>query len=98
MIYFRLFRRPTLILNSLVAARDLLDKRSVKYSDRPRMVLMSEMYVIVVLASFCSLHISAEAVDVRSLRHFDNAFFSALNPLRPALTICTGLGMTIRSR
>ena len=45
MIYLELFRRPALVLNSLTAARDLLDKRSAKYSDRPRMVLMCEMYV-----------------------------------------------------
>ena len=44
-IFLRLFSRPTLVLNSLTAARDLLDKRSVKYSDRPRMVLMNELYV-----------------------------------------------------
>ena len=42
-IFFNLFRTPTLVLNSLTAARDLLDKRSAKYSDRPRMVLMCEM-------------------------------------------------------
>ncbi|KAH9916576.1 cytochrome P450 [Epithele typhae] len=42
-IFFRLFRTPTLLLNSLSAARDLLDKRSAKYSDRPRMVVMNEM-------------------------------------------------------
>ncbi|KAI0753694.1 cytochrome P450 [Fomes fomentarius] len=43
MIYFRLFRTPTVVLNSLEGARDLLDKRSAKYSDRPRLVLLSEL-------------------------------------------------------
>ena len=42
-IYFKLFRTPTVVLNSLESARDLLDKRSVKYSDRPRMVLLAEL-------------------------------------------------------
>ena len=42
-IFFKLFRTPTLVLNSLTAARDLLDKRSAKYSDRPRLVLMCEL-------------------------------------------------------
>ncbi|KAI9061908.1 cytochrome P450 [Trametes sanguinea] len=42
-VYVKFFNRPTLILNSIEAARDLLDKRSAKYSDRPRMVLFTEM-------------------------------------------------------
>ncbi|OSD03860.1 cytochrome P450 [Trametes coccinea BRFM310] len=42
-VYVKFFNRPTLILNSVEAARDLLDKRSAKYSDRPRMVLFTEM-------------------------------------------------------
>lgn len=33
------------ILNSLKAARDLLDKRSSIYSDRPRFVLLAELCV-----------------------------------------------------
>ncbi len=45
-IYFRLFRTPTVVLNSLEGARDLLDKRSAKYLDRPRMVLLSELRVL----------------------------------------------------
>ena len=42
-VYLRLFRMPALVLNSLAAARDLLDKRSAKYSDRPRFILLNEM-------------------------------------------------------
>ena len=42
-IYLKVFRTPTIVLNSLAAARDLLDKRSAKYSDRPRMVLLGEL-------------------------------------------------------
>ncbi|KAI8992762.1 cytochrome P450 [Trametes punicea] len=42
-IYIQLFRTPTIVLNSIEAARELLDKRSSKYSDRPRMVLFAEM-------------------------------------------------------
>ncbi|OBZ78535.1 O-methylsterigmatocystin oxidoreductase [Grifola frondosa] len=41
--FAHLFHTPTLILNSLQAAQDLMDKRSAKYSDRPRFVLMSEL-------------------------------------------------------
>ncbi|KAI0655730.1 cytochrome P450 [Cubamyces menziesii] len=42
-IYVRLFRTPMVVLNSIEAARDLLDKRSSIYSDRPRMVLLAEL-------------------------------------------------------
>lgn len=42
-VYLKLFRTPALVLNSLGAARDLLDKRSGKYSDRPRMVMLAEL-------------------------------------------------------
>ncbi|KAH9916572.1 cytochrome P450 [Epithele typhae] len=42
-VYFKLFQTPAIVLNSLAVARNLLDKRSANYSDRPRMVLMSEM-------------------------------------------------------
>lgn len=42
-IYLKIFRTPAIVINSLAAARDLLDKRSAKYSDRPRMVLLAEL-------------------------------------------------------
>ncbi|PCH44308.1 cytochrome P450 [Wolfiporia cocos MD-104 SS10] len=42
-IYARFFRTPVLILGSLNIARDFLDKRSNKYSGRPRCVMLREM-------------------------------------------------------
>ncbi|KAF8904742.1 cytochrome P450 [Gymnopilus junonius] len=42
-IYIRAFSQSMVILNSLQAARDLLEKRSSIYSDRPRFVLLSEL-------------------------------------------------------
>ncbi|KAI0334306.1 cytochrome P450 [Cubamyces sp. BRFM 1775] len=42
-VYFKVFRTPTIVLNSLEAVRDVLDKRSSKYSDRPRMTLLVEV-------------------------------------------------------
>ncbi|KAI0742423.1 cytochrome P450 [Daedaleopsis nitida] len=42
-VFFKLFQTPTIVLNSLESARDLLDKRSANYSDRPRMVLLAEL-------------------------------------------------------
>ncbi|CDO69938.1 hypothetical protein BN946_scf184836.g12 [Trametes cinnabarina] len=42
-VYAKLFQRPVLVLNSLRAAQDLLEKRSSKYSSRPRLVLLSEL-------------------------------------------------------
>ncbi len=44
-IYLKLFRTPAIILNSLESARELLDKRSAKYSDRTRAVLLAELFV-----------------------------------------------------
>ncbi|KAA1466823.1 cytochrome P450 [Dentipellis sp. KUC8613] len=42
-IHARVFGREMVILNSLTAAQDLMEKRSLNYSCRPRMVLMSEL-------------------------------------------------------
>lgn len=38
-LFFSAFGRPWMVLNSLEAAVDLLEKRGHKYSDRPRFVL-----------------------------------------------------------
>ncbi|KAI0364042.1 cytochrome P450 [Pilatotrama ljubarskyi] len=43
-IYFKVFRTSMIVLSTIEAARDLLDKRSSKYSCRPRMVALAEMY------------------------------------------------------
>ncbi|PCH43300.1 cytochrome P450 [Wolfiporia cocos MD-104 SS10] len=43
-IYARFFTRSTVVLNSVQSARDLLDKRSAKYSGRPHSVLQEELY------------------------------------------------------
>ena len=42
-LHIHVFGHSLVILNSLQAARELLDKRSSIYSDRPRFVLMSEL-------------------------------------------------------
>jgi len=44
-MHVRIFGQSMIILDSLQAARDLLDKRSSIYSDRPRFVLFSELWV-----------------------------------------------------
>ncbi|TFK29092.1 cytochrome P450 [Coprinopsis marcescibilis] len=43
LVYVQNFGQPLVILGSLQVARDLLDKRSSIYSDRPRFVLFSEL-------------------------------------------------------
>ncbi|KAF8346573.1 cytochrome P450 [Amanita rubescens] len=43
LVYIRLFQQPVLILNSLRAAREILEQRGAIYSDRPRFVLFSEL-------------------------------------------------------
>ncbi|KJA22148.1 hypothetical protein HYPSUDRAFT_139604 [Hypholoma sublateritium FD-334 SS-4] len=42
-VYIKIFKQPMIIINDLQTARDLLDKRSSIYSDRPRFVLLSEL-------------------------------------------------------
>ncbi|OJT11090.1 O-methylsterigmatocystin oxidoreductase [Trametes pubescens] len=42
-VYFEILRTPAIVLNSVEAARDLLDKRSAIYSDRPRLVMLMEL-------------------------------------------------------
>ncbi|GBE87235.1 Multifunctional cytochrome P450 monooxygenase af510 [Sparassis crispa] len=43
LVFTRLFQTPALVLNSLQAAQDLLDKKSAKYSHRPRFILLEEL-------------------------------------------------------
>lgn len=42
-VFARFFRTPAIILNSREMAEELLEKRSAKYSDRPRFILLNEM-------------------------------------------------------
>ena len=44
-MFAKIFRRPVLVLGSLRAAQDLLEKKSANFSDRPRLILLSELYV-----------------------------------------------------
>ena len=44
-VHARIFGRPVLVLSSLAAAQDLLEKRSANYSDRPRLILLAELCV-----------------------------------------------------
>lgn len=45
MIYLRMFSKPTLVLNSIDVARELLEKRSTKYSGRPPSILLADLYM-----------------------------------------------------
>ncbi|KZT03182.1 cytochrome P450 [Laetiporus sulphureus 93-53] len=42
-IYARLFQKHVIVLNSVHAARELLEKRGAIYSDRPRFVMFAEL-------------------------------------------------------
>lgn len=44
-IYIHVLGKPMIIINDLVVARELMDRRGSIYSDRPRYVLFREMYV-----------------------------------------------------
>lgn len=43
-VYVHVLGRPMVIVHTLRAARELMDKRGAIYSDRPRLVLLTEMY------------------------------------------------------
>lgn len=43
--YVSVVGQPIIVLNSYQAARDLLEKRGGIYSSRPRMVMLTELYV-----------------------------------------------------
>ncbi|KAL4259692.1 hypothetical protein AB1N83_007767 [Pleurotus pulmonarius] len=55
-IYFRVFGRSTIILNSLKATNDLLGARSLIYSDRPRNAMLLELLGWAPLLSFMAKH------------------------------------------
>lgn len=42
-LYFNILSRPIIVLNSVEAAHDLLDKRGANYADRPRFAVFEEM-------------------------------------------------------
>ncbi|PSR76829.1 hypothetical protein PHLCEN_2v8210 [Hermanssonia centrifuga] len=42
-VYAKLFRNPAIVINSVEIARDLMEKRSAKYSDRPVFTLLEEL-------------------------------------------------------
>ncbi|OSX56954.1 hypothetical protein POSPLADRAFT_1158493 [Postia placenta MAD-698-R-SB12] len=42
-VFAKLFKTPTLVINSLQVAQELLDKRSSKYSYRPDFILLSDL-------------------------------------------------------
>ena len=41
-MFARLFHKPAIIINSVKVARELMEKRSANYSDRPAFVLLEE--------------------------------------------------------
>ena len=50
MIYLQIFNRPSIVLNSAKAMEDLLNKRGLRYSDRPDTILVTEMCVRLLFA------------------------------------------------
>lgn len=41
--YIKIFSQPLVVINSFLAAKDLLEKRGAIYSGRPRFVLIAEL-------------------------------------------------------
>lgn len=56
--------KSLIVLNSMKAATDLLDKRSAMYSDRFRLVMTTELYVRTLHQRFQTLTLTAGAVGV----------------------------------
>ena len=50
-MHLSIFGKDFIILSTFKAARDLMDKRSALYSDRPRLVLLVEMCVFTLLTN-----------------------------------------------
>lgn len=44
-LYMHVLGQPMIVLSSQEAVRDLMEKRSAIYSDRPRFVLLNELFV-----------------------------------------------------
>jgi len=42
-MYLNAFGKPIMVINSLKAATELLDRRATVYSDRPRMIVANEI-------------------------------------------------------
>lgn len=53
-IYTTVYGQPIIILISIDAARDLFDKRGANYSDRPRAVVLNEMWALPLSSSLVS--------------------------------------------
>lgn len=45
LVYLRIFGQGILFLNSVEATIEILEKRGAMYADRPRTVMLSELYV-----------------------------------------------------
>ncbi|KAF9805379.1 hypothetical protein IEO21_09066 [Rhodonia placenta] len=43
-VYAQVFRKPMILLNSLCAVQDLMEKKGAIYSDRPRFILWEDVY------------------------------------------------------
>jgi hypothetical protein len=50
-MHINILGKHIIILSSLQAARDILEKRSANYSDRPRFVLLVELSVLLLFLS-----------------------------------------------
>jgi hypothetical protein len=53
-VYMHVLGQPMIILSSQEVIRDLMEKRSAIYSDRPRFVLLNELFVHVRHSSLAS--------------------------------------------
>ncbi|KAH6912002.1 cytochrome P450 [Coprinopsis sp. MPI-PUGE-AT-0042] len=85
-VYVQIFKQPMIILDSLQAARDLLDKRSAIYSDRPRFVLLSELYAASTILQITYGHEVVSAED-RFVQLAERATTLTIESGSPAATL-----------
>ncbi len=65
MIYFEVLGRPFLVLGSLERTTDLLERRSSNYSDRPRLPMVLEMSVGLILHDSLMLILSQDGMGLQ---------------------------------
>jgi hypothetical protein len=61
-LYFNTLGQPIVVLSSVKATVDLLDKRGANYSDRPRFVLL-ELYVFGLVSLRDEISLTLENID-----------------------------------
>ncbi|EGO28626.1 hypothetical protein SERLADRAFT_413459 [Serpula lacrymans var. lacrymans S7.9] len=77
-VYVQIFGRGVLVLNSIRAVNDLLEKRGSIYSDRPRQVAFGELFAAGTIMQITYGH-AVESIDDQYIKLADDVLDAALN-------------------